>query len=684
GDELPVSKINSWLHNIFGLDLRYTIRLIGIENDELGFKHFRYQQYFKETPLDFTMFILHTTDGMVHSMNGMLVKDVPNNSTPAVSEETALSIALTNVDATLWKWQAENTTIPAGELVYVPVDGDFANTVNLAWKFDIYAYEPLYKADVYVDAISGEIIFEHDMIHTVNVNGQAVTGYSGLVNVVTDSIGTNSFRLRETARGNGIETYDMKKGTSYGAAVDFTDSDNYWDNVNTDLDQYATDAHWGSQMTYDYFWNIHSRNSIDDNGFKLVSYVHYGNNYNNAFWNGVYMTYGDGSSGKPYQALDVCGHEITHGLTSNTSNLIYSRESGAMNESFSDIFGCTIEFYTKGSGGNWLMGEDLGNTFRNLLNPKAKNDPNCYMGQYWHTAATDNYGVHTNSGVQNHWFYILSEGKTGVNDNLDAYSVNGLGILAASEIAFRNNTVYLIPTSDYDDARFFSIQATIDFYGSCTAEVVETANAWYAVGVGVEFDSLVTANFTVAPISSCQAPLLTNFTNLSQNGEDYIWDFGDGSPLDSTVNPSHTYTTYGSFNVSLYADGGPCGLDTIIKAAVVKVDSTLPCFAFMPSTGAGQVRTTCKGYIFDDGGVFGNYGSNTNTTLTISPAGASSIMLIFIQFSMEPGNSGGCNFDYLEIFDGPTTASPSLGFYCNTLPPPDTLFSTTGDITIRQ
>ena len=93
-------------------------------------------------------------------------------------------------------------------------------------------------------------------------------------------------------------------------------------------------------MTYDYFMLVHNRNSIDGNGFMLRSYIHYSNSYNNAFWDGQRMTYGDGDGSvfTPLTALDICAHEVAHGLTSNTAALVYQNESGALNESFSDIF----------------------------------------------------------------------------------------------------------------------------------------------------------------------------------------------------------------------------------------------------------------------------------------------------------------------------------------------------------
>jgi len=233
-------------------------------------------------------------------------------------------------------------------------------------------------------------------------------------------------------------------GTNYGAAVDFTDADNNWNNVNANKDQYATDGHWGTEKTYDYYFTKFNRNSVDNAGFALNSYVHtnlvafgYGNNIN-AFWDGSRMTYGDGgTSGSttytPLTALDVCGHEITHGVTERTSNLVYSKESGAMNEGFSDIFGTAIEFYAKGTGGNWMIGENIGAAFRNMANPNQFSQPDTYGGTFWvnttsctPTNNNDQCGVHTNSGVLNFWFYLLSQGGSGTNDIGSAYTVTGI------------------------------------------------------------------------------------------------------------------------------------------------------------------------------------------------------------------------------------------------------------------
>jgi len=266
------------------------------------------------------------------------------------------------------------------------------------------------------------------------------------------------FRLRESScdTGLGMETYDLNTATSTGSAVDYTNTASAWTNTTT-IDQIGTDAHWGAEMTYDYYLNVHSRNSINNAGFKLISYADYGVGYGNAFWNGSYMTYGSGSSGG-FVGLDICGHEVTHGLTGMTAGLVYSNESGALNESYSDIFGLCIEAYAKPLSWNWNIGETVGG-IRSFSNPNSMSQPDTYFGTSWYTGTGDNGGVHTNSGVSNYWFYLLTLGGTGVNDISSSYTVTGIGMSDAARIAFRALTVYFTSGTNYAAARTLTIKA---------------------------------------------------------------------------------------------------------------------------------------------------------------------------------------------------------------------------------
>ena len=639
--------------------------------------------------------MLHTKNGKILSMNGIVFNQLELNTTISISASSALDYAKAAVNANVYKWEIpieeeyiklesgnpDATFFPTAELVYVSENP--AAPLTLAYKLDIYAHQPVSRAYIYVDAGDGTIVFENKRIHIADAVGTAVTAYSGNQTITADYTGS-TYRLREAGRGNGIRTYDMNEGTNYGNAVDFTDGNNFWNNVNANQDEVATDAHWGAEVTYDYFMNEHNRNSIDGNAMALLSYVHYNNGYSNAFWDGQRMTYGDGSgSYNPFTALDITGHEITHGLTDFTANLVYSYESGALNESFSDIFGTTIEYYGKPSQANWFMGEDIGVTLRSMSNPKAYGDPDTYQGTNWQTGSGDNGGVHTNSGVQNFWYYLLTNGGNGTNDNGDAYNINGIGLTDAGAVAFRNLTVYLSSNSQYADARFYAIQSAIDLFGACSPELVATTDAWYAVGVGPIFDSSVTADFAATPAMSCSAPFTVPFTNLSSNGGTFDWDFGDGG-TDTATAPTYTYNNYGTYTVGLVADGNPCGLDSITKVAYITVDSLIACVVNLPLSGSASTQIQCTGTVFDNGGAAGDYADNTTNQITISPTGASFVTLTVVSFDIEPGSGGSppCDYDYVEFFDGPTTASPSLGRYCNTTGSPGTVTSTGGSITI--
>ncbi|MBK9450906.1 MAG: M4 family metallopeptidase [Bacteroidetes bacterium] len=696
GMEIPAGEIPQLLQKVYRLGESGSLQLGSLSDDALGFVHQKLQQTQNGFEVEGGELTVHLRNGGLHSVSGDAFPVSGLANAPAISPSAALKAATDAVGATQYRWEDENenrflrfetgdpmaTWYPTGTLVYAPQDGlPRAENYRLAWKFDIYAIQPLYRAWVYVDAVTGEVIWEHNRIHTADVLGSAVTRYSGTQAMTADQVSGNSYRLRETGRGNGIQTFNLQTGTNYGTAVDFTDANNVWSNVNPQEDEVATDAHWGAEKTYDFFWTSFNRNSINGQGFMLKSYVHYDNNYNNAFWDGQRMTYGDGNGTTftPLTAIDVTGHEITHGLTTFTADLVYQNESGALNESFSDIFGNCIEHYARPNDWSWRIGEDMtpnGNGIRSMQTPGTFGDPDTYNGTNWYSGTGDNGGVHTNSGVQNKWFYILTIGETGTNDIGSAYNVTGQGWTKSAAIAFRNLTVYLGSASEYLDARFYAIRSAIDLYGACTPEVIATTNAWYAVGVGPAFTNTVLANFTASPTTLCSAPSTVAFSNSSVNAGSFTWNFGDGGT--STLSaPTHTYNTLGTFNVSLIANAGTCGIDTLLRTAYIVLDTNLGCNIILSPTNTNSTQTACSGTLFDSGGPTANYGANTNSIITIAPAGASQVNLSFASFAME------ANYDYLYVYDGPTIGSPLIGTYTGTNIPGN-ISSTGGAITLRQ
>ncbi len=373
GHEVDIDGLNLWLKKNFQLAPGIDWKLIGTEKDHAGDIHYRYQQTWNGVSVDAAVLIAHTKNDQVYSFNGNFYQNFTLTTAAGTSEATALMVAMDYVGAESYKWeQVEEeehikweqndesaTYFPAGELVLVSEDYSYRpESFKLAWKLNIYAHEPISRNWIYVDANTGEVIQEDKILVDADEAGTAMTQYSGSQTIIADSF-SGGYRLRDGTRGLGVRTWDMNTGTSYGAAVDFEDDDNNWNNVNPQLDEYATDAHFGAEMTYDYYWLTKGRNSIDDAGFQLNSYVHYSTSYTNAFWDGTRMTYGDGGGGyTPLTSMDIAAHEITHGLTTFTAGLIYNAESGALNESFSDIFGTTVENYATPSDWDWLIGED--------------------------------------------------------------------------------------------------------------------------------------------------------------------------------------------------------------------------------------------------------------------------------------------------------------------------------------
>lgn len=507
--------------------------------DKLGGEHIRYQQFYKGIKVEDGDYIVHLNNGVIKSMNGEYEKIDKVNISPSLSSDAALAKAKQYVGAKLYLWQKPKEARlidyekPKGELVIL--------NGKLAYKLDVYALNPISRAYVFVDAASGEIMRKNDIIHHADAVGTAATSYSGAQSIHTDSF-SGGYRLRDYSRGNGIETYDMNMGINYSNAVDFVDNDNNWTAAewnNANEDDAALDAHWAAEQTYDYFLSTFSRNSFDDAGAIIKSYVHfdlveygYPNN-DNAFWDGSRMTYGDGTSLPPLTTIDIAAHEIGHAVCTYTANLTYSYEPGAMNEGFSDIWAACVEYFAAPGKQAWVLGEDLGTTIRSLENPNVAGQPDTYQGTYWATGSADNGGVHTNSGVLNHWFYILSEGKSGTNDNGDSYSVTGVGIAKAAEIAYRLETVYLSSGSDYADARSYGIQASEDLYGAGSPEAIATQNAWYAVGIGSEYSS------GGGTPGTCATGTVTLILALDNYPEETSWSLTNSSG--STIASGGTY-----------------------------------------------------------------------------------------------------------------------------------------------
>lgn len=268
----------------------------------------------------------------------------------------------------------------------------------------------------------------------------------------------------------------------------------------------ALDAHWGMEMTHDYYQDIFNRDSYDGQGSKIRNYVNgvfafYGYQNNAAAlpepYNSMVYGMGDGVTMGPVVGLDVMGHEFTHLVTGHNGfgGLNYQDEPGALNESFSDMMGVSIRFFADSSIGSWTIGEgvvlDAPYFMRSMSEPNGPanvsntfiRQPDTYHGDYWYSGQQDDGGVHINSGVPNKWYYLLSEGGSGTNDNNYQYQVSGVGLSEAEQIAYQTFTQYLTPSATMVDAYYGSLDAVTDLYGANSPEYTAVQHAWWAVGV---------------------------------------------------------------------------------------------------------------------------------------------------------------------------------------------------------
>ncbi|QNS04034.1 M4 family metallopeptidase [Streptomyces xanthii] len=344
---------------------------------------------------------------------------------------------------------------------------------------------------VITDAATGKKLHEWQGIE----NGTGNTQYSGQVTLGSTQSGS-TYNLTDGARG-GHKTYNLNHGTS-GTGTLFSGSDDVWGNGSpSNLETAGADAAYGAAETWDYYKNVQGRSGIRGDGVGAYSRVHYGNNYVNAFWDDscFCMTYGDGTNNAaPLTSLDVAAHEMTHGVTSATAGLVYSGESGGLNEATSDIMAAAVEFYSNTSAdpGDYLVGEKIdingdGTPLRYMDKPSkdgASKDS-------WYSGV-GNVDVHYSSGVANHFFYLLSEGSgaktvNGVNydsPTSDGLPVTGIGRDKAALIWFKALTTKFTSTTNYAAARTGTLAAAGDLYGTTSAEYKAVQDAWAGVNVG--------------------------------------------------------------------------------------------------------------------------------------------------------------------------------------------------------
>jgi len=356
---------------------------------------------------------------------------------------------------------------------------------------------------VIVHAHTGKVLDSFDDVMHAAAVGTGHSLFLGTIDIDTDSQQAGGFALRDTTRG-GHAVYDLK-GKFSGAGTLFTDADNEWgDGTKTDRATVAVDAAAGHALTWDYYLNVHGRHGIADDGKGATSKVHqslFGLPWVNASWSDscFCMSYGDGDNSTwPLVAIDVAGHEMSHGVTSRTANLTYSGESGGLNESTSDIFGSMVEFYAKNPAEtpDYLIGERLSRNGDGPLRTMIQPSTDGSSADCWY-ADVGKLDVHYSSGVGNHFYFMLAQGSQSADfphsktcqegDTRVATGdavVKGVGRAKAEKIWYRALSVYMTSSTTYHDARVASLAAAADLYGGVGSKVWNKVNAaWAAVNV---------------------------------------------------------------------------------------------------------------------------------------------------------------------------------------------------------
>lgn len=515
-------------------------------------------------------------------------------------------------------------------------------TVATGWQADGQTPSKLH---VVTDATTGKVIGSYDEIETVAGTGQGI--YTGTVTIDTTLSGS-TYQMIDPVRGNG-RTCDMNNGTS--TCTTFTDADNAWGTgANSNRQSAAVDAHFGAAKTFDYFKNVHGRNGIFGNGNGVPSRVHYGNNYVNAFWDGAQMTYGDGSSNsRPLVALDVAGHEMSHGVTEALSGLVYSGEAGGLNEATSDIFGNMVEFYAAAPSdpGDYQVGEKIningnGTPLRYMYNPSLDGSSD----SCWSTS-TKNKDVHYSSGVANHFFFNLAEGTGSTAYGTSpvcgsAPAVTGIGRAKAEKIWYRaldvyftSNTSYVNTTTPSNTARAYTLKAATDLYGNCSTEYKTVQAAWTAVNVAgndapcgsTGNDFSVSLSPTAGSVTAGGSVATTVATATTSGTAQTVTFSASGLPTGATASFSPASVTSGAsstLTISTTASTPPGTYAVTVTGTGTSVNHTATYSLTVNGTGGGCTNAGQKlgNPGFESGntvwsassGVIGQYGSQGQPT----------------------------------------------------------------------
>ena len=602
--------------------------------------------------------VLRDTDGTEHVrynrtydglpvIGGDLVVAQRENGKLQVVRATRDRITVPTTDATVSGKTAKadaakRTDLAAGGAAPVKVVYAAQHKPVLAWQTVVTGTEqdgtPI-RDLVYTDAKSGKQLARLPQVMDATGSGQSL--YSGTVSLQTTLSGS-TYQLTDGTRG-GHSTYDANNSTSTARGTLFTDADNAWGNGTTSSRQSAAvDAAYGAAETWDMYKAHFGRTGIRNDGVAAYSRVHYGNSYENAFWDDscFCMTYGDGGTTfSPLTSLDVAGHEMSHGVTAATSGLNYSGDAGGLNESTSDVFGTMVEFEAANAGdpGDYYIGERIakdGTYLRRMDNPSLDGgSKNCW------TSSVGSLDPHYSSGVGNHLFYLLAEGtgtKTIGGRSHSATTCNGttltgIGRDQAAAIWYRAMTTYWTSTTTYPQAANGQVKAAKDLYGASSSQCTATLNAWKGVAVtptetcttggggGGGTNLLTNPGFESGATSwtSTSGVITNDAGGTPHGGSYYAWLDGYGTTHTDSVSQTVTIPAAASASLSFYLYIASDETTTTTAYDTLKVQVT-------PSGGATSTLVTYSNLNKGTGYVARtvNLSAYTGRTVTLKLLGA--------------------------------------------------------------
>ncbi|MEE1090233.1 MAG: M4 family metallopeptidase, partial [Paludibacteraceae bacterium] len=483
--------------------------IVGLTKKE----HYRFEVLYKEILVDKHKITLHLSTDTTMLITGTTLFDNDIVTTPVLTLAQVIEKLKSNNDLI-----TEETILSNKIVIYKALGGE----PYLCYKIEIL-FSPIEHYYYYVSAINGDVIWRSTLVRSATPEiGMANLHIWGTQTIFTShkSIGNKFILFDQIAN---IETRNINGSTSVSSADDFIDFDNNWTLTEfPETDTYSMNAalvcHWAARKTYDFFFTTFNRKGYNNHNNKINIYMNYGgeSDGDNAWWspskNGILIGNGTiGQNGLRHLGVaDIVAHEYGHAVTDYMDeNLESAGESGAINEGLADIWAACVENYLGASSyETWRIGDHLGFVLRNMASPndviqvnnRIIKQPDTYEGLYWHnpSGSWDNGGVHCNSGVLNYWFYLLTIGGSGINDNLEPYEVDGVGFSISQQVVYETITTQLEENSTFAEFRASTLDAVTELYGTSSNTYKQVMNAWHAVGVGQPYmDATITGDFGV-------------------------------------------------------------------------------------------------------------------------------------------------------------------------------------------